>query len=159
MSRVRRNPFNMLFNEVNSVQEEFARALLTSSGSNFRDPPVNFYRALPSRGREDQEQRPLQIIVVGDKVLGQVIQHEVVDVAALEHVAGEQAAHAGDGELPEADVAAPAGEDHQRHADDGPREPAAELLPRPPCRPNHGHARPPITGAFPSVSSSPSSRA
>ena len=29
--------------------DRLARALLTSSGSNFRDPPVNFYRALPSR--------------------------------------------------------------------------------------------------------------
>src|ERR1019366_1812154 len=30
----------------NMPYDKFARALLTSSGSNFRDPPVNFYRAL-----------------------------------------------------------------------------------------------------------------
>ncbi|MEW5981127.1 MAG: DUF1553 domain-containing protein [Acidobacteriota bacterium] len=29
--------------------DEFARALLTSSGSNFREPPVNFYRAVQAR--------------------------------------------------------------------------------------------------------------
>ena len=29
--------------------DRFARELLTASGSNFRDPPVNFYRAMQSR--------------------------------------------------------------------------------------------------------------
>lgn len=29
--------------------DDFARALLTASGSNFRDPPVNFYRAMQNR--------------------------------------------------------------------------------------------------------------
>ena len=33
----------------NMPYDQFARALLTASGSNFREPPVNFYRALPSR--------------------------------------------------------------------------------------------------------------
>lgn len=33
----------------NMPYDGFARALLTSSGSNFRVPPVNFYRALPAR--------------------------------------------------------------------------------------------------------------
>ncbi len=33
----------------NCPYDEFARALLTSSGSNFRVPPVNFYRAVQSR--------------------------------------------------------------------------------------------------------------
>ncbi len=33
----------------NVPYDQFARALLTSSGSNFRVPPVNFYRALQSR--------------------------------------------------------------------------------------------------------------
>lgn len=33
----------------NMPYDEFARALLTSSGSNFRDPAVNFYRAVDSR--------------------------------------------------------------------------------------------------------------
>lgn len=33
----------------NRPYDEFARALLTSSGSNFRVPPVNFYRAVQSR--------------------------------------------------------------------------------------------------------------
>jgi hypothetical protein len=33
----------------NVPYDEFARALLTESGSNFRDPPVNFYRAVQSR--------------------------------------------------------------------------------------------------------------
>jgi hypothetical protein len=33
----------------NMRYDEFARALLTASGSNFRDPPVNFYRAIPER--------------------------------------------------------------------------------------------------------------
>jgi len=32
--------------------DQFARSLLTSSGSNFRVPPVNFYRAVPSRTPE-----------------------------------------------------------------------------------------------------------
>jgi hypothetical protein len=36
-----------LFN--NMPYDEFARALLTSSGSNFRVAPVNFYRAMPKR--------------------------------------------------------------------------------------------------------------
>jgi hypothetical protein len=36
-----------LFN--NMPYDEFARALLTSSGSNFRVAPVNFYRAMPDR--------------------------------------------------------------------------------------------------------------
>lgn len=29
--------------------DRFVAELLTSSGSNFRDPPVNFYRAIPGR--------------------------------------------------------------------------------------------------------------
>lgn len=33
----------------NRPWDEVARALLTSSGSNFREPPVNFWRAVPSR--------------------------------------------------------------------------------------------------------------
>jgi hypothetical protein len=33
----------------NMPYDQFARALLTSSGSNFRVPPVNFYRAVPDR--------------------------------------------------------------------------------------------------------------
>lgn len=33
----------------NMPYDEFARALLTSSGSNFRVPPVNFYRAVQNR--------------------------------------------------------------------------------------------------------------
>ncbi len=33
----------------NMPYDEFARELLTSSGSNFRVPPVNFYRAVPDR--------------------------------------------------------------------------------------------------------------
>ncbi|OPZ83870.1 MAG: hypothetical protein BWY76_02086 [bacterium ADurb.Bin429] len=33
----------------NMPYDQFARALLTSSGSNFRVPPVNFYRAVPNR--------------------------------------------------------------------------------------------------------------
>ncbi len=36
----------------NMPYDEFVRTLLTSSGSNFRDGPVNFYRALPSRDAE-----------------------------------------------------------------------------------------------------------
>jgi len=35
--------------KTNLGYDRFARALLTSSGSNFRDPPVNFYRAVPAR--------------------------------------------------------------------------------------------------------------
>ena len=33
----------------NKPYDQFARELLTSSGSNFRDPPVNFFRALQSK--------------------------------------------------------------------------------------------------------------
>lgn len=33
----------------NMPYDQFARALLTSSGSNFREPPVNFYRAVQGR--------------------------------------------------------------------------------------------------------------
>ena len=33
----------------NKPYDAFARELLTSSGSNFRDPPVNFFRALPQK--------------------------------------------------------------------------------------------------------------
>ncbi|MBL7076246.1 MAG: DUF1553 domain-containing protein [Kiritimatiellae bacterium] len=33
----------------NMPYDQFAHALLTASGSNFRDPPVNFYRAMPER--------------------------------------------------------------------------------------------------------------
>ncbi len=33
----------------NRPYDQFAHALLTSTGSNFRDPPVNFYRAMPER--------------------------------------------------------------------------------------------------------------
>ncbi len=36
----------------NRPYDQFARELLTSSGSNFRDPPVNFYRAV--QGREPE---------------------------------------------------------------------------------------------------------
>ena len=36
----------------NMPYDEFARALLTSSGSNFRVAPVNFYRAMPKREPE-----------------------------------------------------------------------------------------------------------
>ena len=36
----------------NLPYDRFARALLTSSGSNFRVPPVNFYRAVPGRDPE-----------------------------------------------------------------------------------------------------------
>jgi hypothetical protein len=36
----------------NMPYDQFARALLTSSGSNFRTPPVNFYRALQGRSPE-----------------------------------------------------------------------------------------------------------
>ncbi|VGO11615.1 hypothetical protein PDESU_00160 [Pontiella desulfatans] len=39
-----------LFN--NMPYDEFARAMLTSSGSNFRVAPVNFYRAMPKREPE-----------------------------------------------------------------------------------------------------------
>lgn len=37
----------------NMPYDEFARALLTSSGSNFRVAPVNFYRAMPDRDPEE----------------------------------------------------------------------------------------------------------
>ncbi|HSR87426.1 MAG TPA: DUF1553 domain-containing protein [Pontiella sp.] len=37
----------------NMPYDQFARTLLTSNGSNFRDGPVNFYRALPSRSPEE----------------------------------------------------------------------------------------------------------
>jgi len=37
----------------NMPYDEFARALLTSSGSNFRVAPVNFYRAMPKREPEE----------------------------------------------------------------------------------------------------------
>lgn len=37
----------------NMPYDEFARALLTSSGSNFRVAPVNFYRAVPKREGEE----------------------------------------------------------------------------------------------------------
>jgi hypothetical protein len=33
----------------NKPYDRFARELLTASGSNFRDPPVNFYRAMANR--------------------------------------------------------------------------------------------------------------
>jgi hypothetical protein len=36
----------------NQPYDRFARDLLTSSGSNFRDPPVNFYRAMQNRTPE-----------------------------------------------------------------------------------------------------------
>lgn len=36
----------------NKPYDRFVRELLTASGSNFRDPPVNFYRAVPSRTPE-----------------------------------------------------------------------------------------------------------
>jgi hypothetical protein len=36
----------------NKPYDRFARELLTSSGSNFRAPPANFYRAMPSRTPE-----------------------------------------------------------------------------------------------------------
>lgn len=35
--------------KTNMPYDEFARKLLTTSGSNFRDPPVNFYRALQDK--------------------------------------------------------------------------------------------------------------
>jgi hypothetical protein len=37
----------------NMPYDQFAATLLTSSGSNFRDGPVNFYRAMPSRDAEE----------------------------------------------------------------------------------------------------------
>jgi hypothetical protein len=37
----------------NMPYDEFARAMLTSSGSNFRVAPVNFYRAMPAREPEE----------------------------------------------------------------------------------------------------------
>lgn len=37
----------------NLPYDQFARALLTSSGSNFRDPPVNFYRAVQGNEPEN----------------------------------------------------------------------------------------------------------
>ncbi len=37
----------------NMPYDEFSRALLTSSGSNFRVAPVNFYRAMPNREPEE----------------------------------------------------------------------------------------------------------
>jgi len=37
----------------NMPYDEFARTLLTSSGSNFREAPVNFYRAVPKREGEE----------------------------------------------------------------------------------------------------------
>lgn len=36
----------------NKPYDQFVRALLTSSGSNFRDPPVNFYRAIQNKTPE-----------------------------------------------------------------------------------------------------------
>jgi len=36
----------------NMPYDQFARALLTSSGSNFREPPVNFYRVVPQHDPE-----------------------------------------------------------------------------------------------------------
>ena len=36
----------------------FVRELLTASGSNFRDPPVNFYRAMQKQGRARPSPRP-----------------------------------------------------------------------------------------------------
>ena len=36
----------------NRPYDQFARALLTASGSNFRDPPVNFYRAMQNHDPE-----------------------------------------------------------------------------------------------------------
>ena len=36
----------------NKPYDQFARELLTATGSNFRDPPVNFYRALQNRAPE-----------------------------------------------------------------------------------------------------------
>ena len=38
----------------NRPYDQFARELLTSSGNNFRDPPINFYRAVPAK-------KPIQI--------------------------------------------------------------------------------------------------
>ena len=40
----------------NVPYDKFVRALITSSGSNFRVPPVNFYRALQSRKPKDMAQ-------------------------------------------------------------------------------------------------------
>jgi hypothetical protein len=40
----------------NQPYDRFARDLLTSSGSNFRDPPVNFYRAMQNRTPEGMAQ-------------------------------------------------------------------------------------------------------
>jgi hypothetical protein len=40
----------------NQPYDRFARDLLTSSGSNFRDPPVNFYRAMQSHTPEGMAQ-------------------------------------------------------------------------------------------------------
>jgi hypothetical protein len=40
----------------NQSLDQFARHLLTSSGSNFREPPVNFYRAMQSRDPQGMAQ-------------------------------------------------------------------------------------------------------
>jgi hypothetical protein len=37
----------------NMSYDQFANTLLTSSGSNFREGPVNFYRAMPSHSPEE----------------------------------------------------------------------------------------------------------
>ena len=42
----------------NLPYDRFARALLTTSGSNFRDPPVNFYRAVAARDPHPWPGRP-----------------------------------------------------------------------------------------------------
>ncbi len=40
----------------NKPYDRFAREMLTASGSNFRDPPVNFYRAMQSKSPEGMAQ-------------------------------------------------------------------------------------------------------
>ena len=42
----------------NMPYDQFVRELLTSSGSNFRVPPVNFYRAMQSQRAAGASRRP-----------------------------------------------------------------------------------------------------
>ena len=42
----------------NMPYDQFARELLTASGSNFRVPPVNFYRAVQKQGPRRPSPRP-----------------------------------------------------------------------------------------------------
>lgn len=51
----------------NMPYDQFARALLTSSGSNFREPPVNFYRAVQSKDSETLA-RAAALTFMGDRM-------------------------------------------------------------------------------------------